>query len=182
MKTIKEQSWKSFFKNKLEDSNFYERNDCGKSGDIYTEIYESKDQNDKTEIIVGYLDDKLIYLTFENPITIGFSEQQAIEYFYKYDFTPGESYGNPGLEFIEINIEAINNQLDFGLKGAEIQYYKNNKIFKSKIYIDEPNEYSTTINFQKKSFWKSILEKPKNEIITEKRIELSEIFSGLKNK
>ena len=182
MNRILENPWKEFFKSKLENSNLYKRIDSGKHGDTFIEKYISNDKNDKTEINVGYLDDKLIFWSFDNPKTIGFSRQQQLEYFYRYDFTPEKSYGNAGLEFIENNILAIEKTLDLGLKGAEIQYFKNGKIFRSKIYIDEPNEYSTTINFEKKNFWKAIFTNSKNEIFSEKRIELNEIFNGLKNK
>jgi len=183
MSINKEENWKSFFKDKLKESNLYCRIDHGKHGDTDIEEYISINQNEKTKIKIGYLGDKLIWMHFENPKTIGFTKQQEIEYFYANDFTENESYGNPGLEFNEINKNAINNQLDNGLKGAEVQFYKNGKLFKSKIYIDEQDEYSTTINFEKKTFWenlKSLFKNSNNEIITEKRIELREIFGGIK--
>ncbi|TXF76348.1 hypothetical protein [Chryseobacterium sp.] len=183
MKETTEHNWISFFKNKLENSNLYLRKQLEKNGNTIFDVYVPKNPADKTEITAGFLQDRLIILRFENPKTKGFTRQQEIEYFYANDFTENNSYGNPGLEFNEINKNAINNQLDYGLKGAEVQFYKNGKLFKSKIYIDEPNEYSTTINFEKKTFWenlRSLFENNKNEFITETRIELKEIFGGIK--
>ena len=183
MNGVQNNSWKEYFKNKLE--NFYFRNELEKDGGVIFENYSAKNTDDQTQIIVGYLDDKLIILHFENPKSIGFTKQQEIEYFYANDFNENDSYGNPGLEFNENNVKAINKQLDFGLKGAEIQYFKNGKIIKSKIVIDQPNEYSTTINFEKKSFWqnlKTLFKKEDYENITKETIELNDIFGGIKNK
>ena len=117
-----EQNWISFFKNKLENSNLYFRKELERKGDTIFDIYIPKNSNDKTEITIGIIDDKLLTLRFENPRTIGFTRQQEIEYFYANDFIENESYGNPGLEFNDNNKKVINNQLDYGLKGAEIQY------------------------------------------------------------
>lgn len=175
------ENWKDFFQKKLESSNLYEKIELGKRGDTIEERFVPKNKNDKTEISIGYLGETLIYLKFDNPLTLGFSEQQNREYYYRYDFTPDKSYGNPGLEFIKNNIDAIDLHLENGLNGAEIQFFRNNRLVKSKLFLNEPFEYSTTIEFEKRSFWKSLFNSKKGEI-TEKRIELSEIFNGLKNK
>jgi hypothetical protein len=37
----------------------------------------------------------------------GYTRQQELEYLYRYSFYPSKFYGDPGLEFIETNIQAI---------------------------------------------------------------------------
>ena len=181
MKVDEFENWKDFFEVKLEKSKLYEKIQLGKNGDTVDERFIPRNINDKTDILIGYLDEKLLYWKFENPLTVGFNKQQDLEYFYRYDFTPDKSYGGPGLEFTKYNVNAINSQLENGLTGIEIQYFRNNKLLKSKIISGEQSEYSTTIDFQKRSFWKNLFYKEKEEFI-EKRIDLSEIYSGLKSK
>jgi hypothetical protein len=36
-----------------------------------------------------------------------YTRQQELEYLYQYSFYPSKFYGDPGLEFIETNIQAI---------------------------------------------------------------------------
>jgi hypothetical protein len=64
----------------------------------------------------------------------GYTRQQELEYLYRYSFYPSKFYGDPGLEFIETNIQAIDKQLREGLKGKEIQYYNNGQLIKSKLF------------------------------------------------
>ena len=180
-------NWKDYFKTTFEETKKYDRIEKGLHGQTIIEKYVPLDKNDKTEIIVGYLDDTLIYWKFENPLTLGYNRQQEVEYFYRYDFTPGESYGGPGLEFIEINVQAINKQLREGLKGKEIQYYIDGQLVKSKVYIcydGQQENYPNTIYFTKTSAWRKfrdIFFKPKDETdFQTKEIELSNIFGGLK--
>jgi hypothetical protein len=171
-------NWKDIFQKKLEVSKFYLKTELKKrryGGECFIPL----NRNFNTKILIGYLYDKLIYWKFENPFAVGFNKYQDQEYFYRNHFTPDKSYGNPGLEFNKYNIEQINSKLDNGLKGTEIQYFKNNILIKSKLILYERLEYSTTINFEKKSFWQNLFDN-KDENLTEKRIELSEIFNGLK--
>jgi len=179
------QNWKEFFNIKFEESEKYLQAEQILKGDSLMEKYVPLNPNDKTEIKIGYLDNKLIYWKFENPKTKGFNKQQEIEYFYRYDFTEGKSYGNPGLEFIKNNINVIEKQLDEGLRGKEIQYFKNGKHFKSEVCsysYDNIETYPNTIYFKKRSFWRKLLGlffKNKKENFEKIEIDLKEIFSGI---
>jgi hypothetical protein len=140
-----------------------------------------------TTIQIGILDNgDLITFEIHNPLTPGFSEQQKREYFYKYSFHPKESYGGPGLEFIQLNIDHFDNLLKEGLKGKEIQYFKNGQLIKSEVfqfYADNGDtDFGTTIRFDKKGFWSKMRDKFKStdELYDDrKEVELKEIFHGL---
>ena len=179
------QNWKEFFNRKFEESEKYLQAEQILKGDSLIEKYVSLNPNDKTEIKIGYLDDKLIDWKFENPKTKGFNKQQEIEYLYRYDFTEGKSYGNPGLEFIEYNINVIRKQLEEGLRGKEIQYFKNGIHLKSEVYsysYDNTKTYPNTIYFEKRSFWSKFIGlffKNKKENFEILEIDLKEIFSGI---
>ncbi len=179
------QNWKEFFNVKIEASGKYAlfqevQNQYG----FLAEKYVPVDGNDQTIIKIGYLYDELLYLKFENPISKGFNKQQEIEYFYRYDFTAGKSYGEPGLEFIKNNIEAIEKQLKDGLRGKEIQFFKNGEHVKSKIYMihNDKECYPNTVYFQKRSFWQKLSNLFSNDKLDEfktKEINLKEIFKGI---
>ncbi len=179
------QNWKEFFSDKFEESGKYSLVQKDLNGYGLMEKYVSVDVNHKTEIKIGYLYDELLYLKFENPLTKGFNKQQEIEYFYRYDFTEGKSYGNPGLEFIDNNINVIEKQLSEGLRGKEIQYMNNGEHVKSEIiifYNDQKEAYPNTIHFVKRGFWWKILDlfsKDKIDELELKEINLNEIFKGL---
>jgi hypothetical protein len=180
------ENWQDYFKTIFKTTKKYERIEEGIMGQTIIEKYVPFDKNDKTEIKVGYLDETLLYWKFENPLTKGYNKQQEIEYFYRYDFTPGQSYGEPGIEFIDINIQAIDKQLREGLKGKEVQYFKDGQLIKSKIFIyynGNQQKYPNTIYFAKTSAWQKLLDiffKPKEVEIQTKEIDLSAIFGGLK--
>jgi len=181
--------WQDLFKTCFALSNKYKRVEKGERGDGIIEQYIPLDKSHQTVITVIYFkhSGQLIELTFDNPLTPGYSKMQSREHFYKYDFTPNKSYGPPGLEFIDINVKVIFKQLMLGLKGREEQHYKNGKLIKSNIFIDyndEPEHPAWTEYFEKRSFWtifKGIFSKetidPETSI---KTIDLSSVFSGLK--
>lgn len=181
------ENWKDYFKTTFEETKKYDRIEEGLHGQTILEKYVPLDKSDKTEIKVGYLDETLIYWKFENPLTQGYNRQQEVEYFYRYDFTPGQSYGDPGLEFIDINVQAIDKQLREGLKGKEVQYFKDGQLIKSKVFISydgDQESYPNTIYFTKTSAWRKfrdIFSKSKDEAeLQTKEIDLSNIFGGLK--
>ena len=180
-------NWQDYFKTTFEITKKYDRVEEGLHGQTICEKYVLVDKNDKTEIKIGYLKETLIYWKFENPLTQGFNKQQDLEYFYRFDFTPGESYGGPGLEFIDINVKAIDKQLKNGLKGKEVQYFKKGQHIKSKLYnyIEDNHEtFPDTIYFTKISAWRkfrNLFSKSRYESEMEtKEIDLSTIFNGLK--
>ena len=185
------EDWQDLFKTCFARTNKYERIDIGEKGDTVGEQYVPLDKSNRTIITVRYfrLSGHLIELLFDSPLTPGYSKMQARAYFYKYDFTPGESYGPPGLEFIDLNAKVIYKQLSHGLKGREEQYYKNGKLIKSKIffdYNDEPEHpFPWTEDFEKKGFWSSIKDIFSKEVTnhktTIKTVDLKTIFGGLKN-
>lgn len=181
------ENWQDYFKTTFEVTKKYDRIEEELRGQTIIEKYIPLDKSDKTEIKVAYIDKKLIYWKFENPLTQGYNRQQEVEYFYRYDFTPGKSYGGPGLEFIDINIQAIDKQLREGLKGKEVQYFKDGQLIKSKVFINsdcEQESYSNTIYFFRTSVWRkfrNFFSKSKVETGLEtKEIDLSNIFGGLK--
>jgi hypothetical protein len=180
------QNWKDYFRKAFEVSQKYERTEVGIQGNTFYENYIPKDKNNQTIIRIGYLDETLILWKFENPKTIGYSKKQDIEYFYRFDFTPGKSYGGPGLEFIAINLVEINKQLKNGISGKEVQYFKNKKLIKAKIYIDfegKETKYPNTIYFEKRSFIEKLMllfTKENNSELTTKEINLLDIFNGIK--
>jgi hypothetical protein len=182
---INYENWQDYFKKIFAESLKYDRFEERINDQTELENYIPKDNNNKTKIRIGYLYETLIYWKFENPIAIGYNKQQEIEYFYQYDFTPNKSYGNPGLEFNEMNLSVIDKQLKTGLNGKEIQFYKKNKLVKSQIYVDyngEKSNYPNTIYFEKRSFFEKIIQLfvgDKDEKLTTKEINLREIFNGI---
>ena len=179
------ENWPDYFEKVFAQSQKYDRFSERINDQAEFEIYIPKDINNKTKIRIGYLYETLIYWRFENPIAIGYNRQQEIEHFYQYDFTPNQSYGNPGLEFNEINLKVIDRQIKFGLRGKEVQYFKKGKLIKSKIYIDyegKETKYPNIVFFEKRNFIEKLIQLFKNENksdLTTKEINLSEIFSGI---
>jgi len=179
-------SWQEYFRTTFELTRKYRRIELGRHGDTIKERYIPTDNSDKTEICIGYLEDKLIDWKFENPLTPGFNRQQDLEYFYRYDFTPDKYYGSPGLEFIEMNLLAIDRQLKEGLSGREVQYFKAGQLIKSKVYIDydgKGSDFYNTIYFTTVSRWRQFInifwgDKTEPTMAT-KTIDLSTIFNGL---
>ena len=177
--------WKDFFHQRFDKSSKFRRIDLGIKGNTHCEKYISTNIQDKTEIIVGYLNDTLIYLKFYNPLTIGFNKLQDNEHFYKYDYTPDNSYGDPGLEFNEINLVAIDRQLMLGIKGTEIQTINDDKVIKSvvsSVYNKVGETYPITFYFDNSNFLNRLLKKylkKQKQVVTTKEIDLRTIFEGL---
>jgi hypothetical protein len=178
-------NWRDYFGKTFAKSLKYDRIEEQINNQTEFEKYIPKDKNNKTQIRIGYLDETLIFWRFENPIAIGYNKQQDTEHFYQYDFTPNKSYGNPGLEFNEINLKVIDKLLKTGLKGKELQFYKSNKLIKSEIYVDyndTKTKYPNVVYFEKRSLLTKIIQlfvgKKKNEFKT-KEINLKDIFSGI---
>ncbi|NRS90927.1 hypothetical protein HNQ02_003882 [Flavobacterium sp. 7E] len=182
---IEYQNWQDYFKKVFAQSLKYDRFSEKINDQAELEKYTPKDANNKTEIRIAYLDETLIYWRFENPNTAGYNRQQEIEHFYQYDFTPNQSYGNPGLEFNKTNLKVIDKQLKFGIRGKEVQYFKNEKLLKSKIYINyegKETKYPNIIFFEKRNFIEKLIQlfrKENNSELTKKEINLLDIFSGI---
>ncbi len=177
-------SWKDYIRRTFDNTKQYKRIEIGIHGQAFKEKYIPINENNKTEITITYLEDTLISIDYNNPLTEGFNKQQEQEYFYQNQFTP-EGYGDPGLEFNELNISEIDKQLRQGLKGKEVQYFKNRKLIKSQVFIyynDNQESYPTTINFEKRTFLKQVMdlffEKQNNKELTMKEIDLQRVFSG----
>jgi hypothetical protein len=103
------ENWKDYFKKIFEETKKYDRIEEGLRGQTIIEKYVLLDKSDKTEIKVDYLDETLIYWKFENPLTQGYSKQQEAEYFYRYDFTPGQSYGDLDLNLLTSMFRRLTN-------------------------------------------------------------------------
>lgn len=179
--------WKEFINQVLIDSGQFENPTSDIKNITETETFKSNDKNSLTEIRVGYFieENKLIYLHIYNPTVPGYNKYVYGEYFYQHDFSDdGKTYGNPALEFNEQNRNGILSILKNGLKGKEVQFVKNDKILKSKLYITEshPN-FNYSYDFTKRGFWKKIFGQKIDRMdgIEKREIELNTIFNGIKN-
>ncbi|AOW18419.1 hypothetical protein LPB03_13565 [Polaribacter vadi] len=177
--------WKEFINQILIDSGQFENPITEFKGEAEIETFKSTDKNSLTEIRFGYLKENLlIYLHIFNPTVPGYNKYVEGEYFYQYQFNEPAEYGNPALEFNERNRNGILSILKSGLKGKEVQFVKNNKILKSKLYIAESDSnFNYSYNFTKRGFWNKIFGQKidKMDGIEKREIELNEIFSGIKN-
>ena len=179
-------NWKDFFDKYLIQTGYYRIDKSEKSGDTIIDTFVSTNNNDKTYIKTGYLTGgELIYCEILNPDALGHNRYQKQEYFYRFDFTPGESYGPPGLEFNDTNIDAIKSLLKNGLIGKEIQYYSNEKLIKSVIYKKlndkSDKDFGITIWFQKHTIFNKIKKTIFGQRInyTIREINLNKLFKGL---
>lgn len=178
--------WKTFFETRLTQGGKFVLSNKSHSGETETLIFRHSSTDNLTTIEIGIFDNgDLITFEVHNPLTPGFSEQQRREYFYKYSFHPSESYGGPGLEYVQLNIDHFEKFLKEGLRGKEIQYFRKGKLIKSEVFQlyteNGLDEYPTTIAFEKVGFWRMIINALKHkELYDEKKeLELREIFSGI---
>lgn len=111
--------WKTFFETRLtQDGKFVLSKKKSHRGETETLIFKHSSSENLTTIEIGIFDNgDLITFEVHNPLTPGFSEQQRREYFYKYSFHPTESYGGPGLEYIQLNIDHFEKFLKEGVNG-----------------------------------------------------------------
>lgn len=179
-------NWKEFFDKYLIQTGFYKIEESTRLGDTDMETYSNINQSNQTCIKTGYLQNgELIYCVITHPNTIGFNKYQEQEYFYRFDFTPGESYGSPGLEFNDINQQAIFDLLKNGLKGREEQYFRGDKLVKAVVYKsfgdDESSEFGTTIWFEKQGLIQKLKKYFSDQKIDldKKVIMLETIFNGI---
>ena len=178
--------WKQFINRVLKDSGQFKNPTSKLINKTEIETFKSADKNSLTEIRVGYLKENLlIYLQIFNPTVPGYNKYMEGEYFYQHDFSEdGKTYGNPALEFNKQNQNGILSILNIGLKGKEVQFVKNNKILKSKLYIAEFDlNFNYSYDFTKRGFWNKLFGQKidKMEGIEIREIELNKIFSGIKN-
>ncbi|HZY81127.1 MAG TPA: hypothetical protein VFE50_16500 [Cyclobacteriaceae bacterium] len=178
--------WKAYFKTRLTKTGMFILDSSSRHGQTEILTFKNFNLDKRTTIQLGILDNgDLITFEIHNPLTPGFSKQQKREYFYKYSFHPTESYGDPGLEFIQLNIDHFEKLLTEGLNGKEIQYFKNGRLMRSDVFqglTESGDDFGITIQFQKEGFWKRILDtfKSKGHLYdSQKEIELKEIFDGV---
>jgi hypothetical protein len=181
------EDWQDYFRKTFKKSGLYEWKEIGTKGIVYEEEYIPINPQDKTRIKISYFGpESLCSLDIRNPSTPGYNKLMENEYFYKYDFTPGESYGGPGLEFIQINLDAIHKQISNGLWGKEIKYFRNGKHVKSDVYLfpDQP-DFAWKQYFDGSSIWarlsRRIFKIKKYDALDKEEISLNKIFGGLKN-
>lgn len=176
-------NWKEFITRALIDSGQFDNPTTKFKGDTEIVTFQSTDNDSLTEIRVGYLKDNLlIYLQIFNPIVPGFNKYVEGEYFYQYQFNEPADYGNPALEYNEINRNGVISILKNGLKGKEIQYVKDNKVLISKLNIlESDSEINYTYDFTKRSFWNKLLGQKidKMDGIEKREIKLNTIFKGI---
>jgi len=178
--------WKEFINEVLIGSGQFENPITEFKGEAEIETFKSTDKNSLTEIRVGYLKDNLlIYLHIFNPTVPGYNKYVEGEYFYQHDFSDdGKTYGNPALEFNQRNQNGIISILEKGLKGKEVQFVKNGKVLKSKIYIVESDSnFSYSYDFTNRNFWSKIFGQKIDKMngIEKREIEMNKIFNGIKN-
>ena len=178
--------WNEFINRILIDSGQFENPTVEVTNVTKIEKFKSTDINSLTEIHVGYFteEDKLIYLHIFNPTVPGYSKYVYGEYFYQYHFIEPPNYGDPALEFNELNRNGIISILEKGLKGKEVQFVKNDKILKSKLYIAEfDSNFSYSYDFTNRGFWQRIFRKKIENMnrIEKREIELNTIFKAIKN-
>jgi len=179
---MNETNWKEFINSVLSEGKQFKKISSEIIGETEIEKF-SFNGNTQTVVNVGYYSDNtLIFFNFFNPNFPGYNKYSENEYFYKYDFDEKESYGNPGLDFTEINRNGILSMLKNGLKGKEIQFSRNGNIVKSELYISKNNpNFSYHYYFIKRSFIEKLfgqnIEKEKD--IKKVEISLSEIFGGI---
>ncbi len=182
------EDWQGYFHWMFENSGCFDRKEIGTKGITYKEEYIPKDRNDLTKIKVGYFINEGSLISFDiiNPLIPGHNKLLENEFFYKYDYTPDKSYGAPGLDFNQINLNAINKQVTEGLKGKEVKYFQNHIHIKSDVYL-YPNsqEIPFTVYFDDSSFWSRLFCKifriTKDSNFEKQEIKFETIFSGLKN-
>jgi hypothetical protein len=178
--------WRTYFNERLTHSGQFIVENESRHGQTDFLIFKNTTDH-QTLIKVGILDNgDLITFEIYNPRTPGFNEQQRREYFYKFSFHPTESYSGPGLGYIQLNIDHFDKFLKEGLKGKEIQYFKNGELKRSEVFQfyaeNGDNDFGTTIEFEKKGFWNRLkdLFKSKADLYDKiEEIELKKIFNGV---
>ena len=177
--------WKEFINKVLIDSRQFENPKTEFKGEAEIETFKSIDQNSVTEIRVGYLKENLlIYLHIFSPIIPGYNKFVEGDYFHQHDFSEdGKSYGNPALEFNELNRKGIFEMLERGLTGTETQFILNGEILKSIVDTYNEPQYISRYDFTNRSYFKKLFSKniEKMNGIEKREIKLNEIFSGIKN-
>jgi hypothetical protein len=183
------QDWNDFFTKRLVDSGAFRLSETLEKGVTTTEIYTALTGHPDTVIEVGYFSPMtIIYVHIFNPLTPGKNRQQEIEHFYKYEFDDVKQYGQPGLDFTDINVQGISNYLDQGFNGNEKVYYQQGRPVRSVLttsyYPDSP-VMTMTYHFHESSFFKGIM----NRLFGRQRkyddvrtVRLDEIFGGLKGR
>jgi hypothetical protein len=177
-------NWKALINSMLLDSGKFEKSSPGIKEQKDIEVFILKDDKSKylTNIEAGYLDDRLFYLNINNPQIPGYIKLQEGEYFHQNDFIKSKIKGMPGLEFNEINAEAILSEFKKGLQGKEIQYLRGEKVVKVKLYpFPEKPDVCYTYDFDKFGLFerfKNILNISENKLKT-REINLNDIFGGV---
>jgi hypothetical protein len=180
--------WRTYFKTRLTEKGQFIFDNETRHGQTDELTFKSYNRENLTTIQIGILDNgDLITFEFHNPRTPGYSEQQRREYFYRYSFHPTKTYGGPGLEFIKLNIDHFDKLLNEGLKGKEVQFFKNGQLIKSEVFQsysgNSYNDFRTIIRFQGKGIWSRLLGlfRPDSTRYDKKmEIELKEIFHGIR--
>lgn len=178
-------NWRTFINSMLLDSGKFNKLSTGKKEQTDIEVFELKDNKGEylaTRIEAGYLGDRLFYLNINNPMIPGYIKFQEGEYFHQHDFTEGKSKGMPGLEFNEVNSQAILCEFKKGLQGREIQYLRNGKVVKVELYpVPEMPDMSYAYDFEKVGLFekfKNVLNKSGGDLEI-REINLNDIFSGI---
>ncbi|HYF29507.1 MAG TPA: hypothetical protein VD993_00160 [Chitinophagaceae bacterium] len=180
-------NWRQYFKQKFSAGGKFFFHEEFKRGTTDLITFKPSDASNETVIKVGILENgDLITLEFINPQTPGFARQQELEYFYKLDFYTDSSQDEPGVEFNEHNVAHFNKFLKEGLKGKEVQFFKNGRIIESHIFqyygTNEENNYGTIVSLGKLNFiekLKVLFIKKEKYYDSQKEIPLSKVFDGV---
>lgn len=150
------------------------------------ETYTFKDANRLTEIVVTYIENysRLIHYEIIEPVTVGYTayQRKSCQYFEQGHFADPPEYGDPGLVFDLRNLTGIDEELNAGLDGQEVQYLSEGKVMKSKIVRPGFSDY--TYRFDGKGLLKRFGEKlsgiDEEQGMTIRTINLKDIFDGIK--
>ena len=145
---IEKSNWFKFFDSLFKESEKFDLEEISEYGNSYKIEFCSKVNQTQVEIILYQRKDLLLKINFYNPKTPGLNKYQETEYFFRDDFKDN-GYGPSGLEFCEINKLVIEEFLLSGLKGKEIQYFTNSKIFKADLSFNKNKLFfDTTVYFE----------------------------------
>lgn len=177
-------NWKDFIFKILTKENQFILEKSFRKGSTESEIYRQLIENTETTLEFIYLEDgRLICFNIFNPETPGFNKSQ-IDYFDENDFKLNKTYGKPGLEFLQVNMDGIYGNLLRGIKGKEVLFYAGNKLSHSNVTRAYEPKFSETSwhYFEKSSSWEKLkkLFSVKEIIYETREIDLNKIFSGIK--
>ncbi|MFY0629435.1 MAG: hypothetical protein JXR05_03580 [Flavobacteriaceae bacterium] len=178
-------NWRALIIFLLEDKNNYVRTSdvTSLSDNAASLIFEKDAVESKNKIEVTILESgALVALRLSNPLVPGYNEFSFGEYFYSLQFSTPPDYGAPGLDYNQKNIEGVKSILREGIKGKEVQYYREDVVLKSEVHFTYSGQvFKYKYNFTERSLWRRIFGKKVSNFnnIGRREIDLNKIFPPL---